>query len=108
MNESMSFAALHAKLANRTPIEEVPIDWDNTLYTSAHFNAEAAGDDFYEWPGDYPIEREVSVIAQLLTIQPRQKLLDIACGFGRHSPARKNGRAQSSSIFAFACKTPAT
>jgi SAM-dependent methyltransferase len=85
MNTPLTFADLHIQLQNRLPIEQVPIDWENTLYTSDHFNAEAESENFYEWPGDYPTDEETRVITELLESQPSQALLDIACGFGRHS-----------------------
>lgn len=81
----MTFAQLHSQLQNRLPIEKIPINWDDTLYTSDHFNEEAESSDFQEWKGDYPLQDEVRTIAQLLETQPGQKLLDIACGFGRHA-----------------------
>ncbi len=81
----MTFADMHAQLERRLPIEEVALDWDNMLYTSAHFNAEASADGFCEWHGDYPLGEETRVISQILATQPNQDLIDIACGFGRHS-----------------------
>lgn len=81
----MTFAQLHSQLRHRLPIDKIPINWDDTLYTSDHFNEEAESENFQEWKGDYPLQDEVRTITQLLQTQPGQKLFDIACGFGRHA-----------------------
>jgi len=67
------------------PIEQVPVTWDSTGYTSAAFDRCVSGPAFSGWTGDLPTEEEVRVIVELLKAQAGDSLLDVACGYGRHA-----------------------
>jgi len=81
----MTLNELHRLLADRPPIEHLPLNWDETSYTSETFNRDAELPEFYEWPGEFPTQEETRIIAELLSTQKGDSLLDIACGFGRHA-----------------------
>jgi D-alanine-D-alanine ligase len=72
-------------LENITPIKEIPISWDNMGYVSESFNKHVSSPSFVGWQGDLPTDHEVKIIADLLEIKSGNALLDIACGYGRHS-----------------------
>ncbi len=73
------------RLAARLPIEEIPLTWDDTGYTSEAFNRWASDPAFAGWSGDLPAEDEVRVMVELLGARPGESLLDVACGYGRHA-----------------------
>jgi SAM-dependent methyltransferase len=81
----MTLKEVYEYLETRVPIEQVPITWDSTGYTSETFNRWASDPTFPGWTGDRPTEDEVSVIIDLLQAQPGDSLLDVACGYGRHA-----------------------
>lgn len=80
-------------VAALTPIDQLPLDWDATGYTSTGFAAEVLSDGFDGWSGDLPDEEEVDTIAELLSPHRGDTLLDVACGYGRHALllAEENG-----------------
>jgi ubiquinone/menaquinone biosynthesis C-methylase UbiE len=81
-------------LAERPAINEIPVDWDSSSYTSEFFNEWAAGPGFSGWAGDRPDEEEADIMAGLLQIQRDAALLDVCCGYGRHAVvfAKKYGQ----------------
>ena len=81
----MTLKEAYDYLASRLPIEQVPLTWDSTGYTSEAFNLWASDPNFPGWTGDRPTEDEVRVIVELLKVQPGDSLLDVACGYGRHA-----------------------
>jgi ubiquinone/menaquinone biosynthesis C-methylase UbiE len=72
-------------LAKRVPIENLPLNWDATGYTTEDFNQYVVTDDFKGWEGDRPDTYEVETIVKLLGVRRGETLLDIACGYGRHA-----------------------
>ncbi len=72
-------------LDNLKPASEIPIDWNATGYTSEAFIREVEHEAFAGWSGDLEDEEEVAVMARLLAVRPGAKLLDVACGYGRHA-----------------------
>jgi len=71
-------------LENLAPVDQIPITWDSTGYTSAAFNAEVKSADFTGWDGDLADDEEASLIVKLLGAGPGDSILDVACGYGRH------------------------
>jgi ubiquinone/menaquinone biosynthesis C-methylase UbiE len=72
-------------LNRRMPIQQIPITWDDTGYTSVSFNAWANDPSFSGWQDEHDTEKQTAVIAKLLNIQRGETLLDVCCGYGRHS-----------------------
>ncbi len=70
---------------NRRPIDRVPVDFDRLGYKNASFDRDVNSPDFAGWPGDRPDREEVEVILKLLEPVAGDRLLDVACGYGRHS-----------------------
>lgn len=68
----------------RTPIARVPVEWDRMGYTTDFFNAWASGPGFAGWPEELRTEEEAGVIADLLGCAASGRILDVACGYGRH------------------------
>jgi SAM-dependent methyltransferase len=81
----MTLERLCDHLANRLPMEQIPLTWHSTGYTSEAFNRWASDSSFPGWTGDRPTEDEARIIVQLLEAQPGHSLLDVACGYGRHA-----------------------
>lgn len=81
----MPLRPLQKYLERIPPIDEIPLDWDATGYTSDAFNRHVQSDAFSGWEGDEATEREAAVIADVLRAQPGDCLLDVACGYGRHA-----------------------
>lgn len=81
----MTLKEVYDYLAGRLPIEQIPVTWDSTGYTSEVFNRWASDLTFPGWTGDLPTEEEVRIIIDLLQAQPGDSLLDVACGYGRHA-----------------------
>ncbi|MBM3933928.1 MAG: class I SAM-dependent methyltransferase [SAR202 cluster bacterium] len=81
----LSHSAIHDYLESRTPIADLPVDWEQTGYTSDEFNRWAASLEFPGWDGDIATEEEVQVITAILNAEPGDYLLDVACGYGRHA-----------------------
>ncbi len=71
-------------LENLVPVDQIPITWDSTGYTSAAFNAEVQSAEFTGWDGDVADDEEVSLIVKLLGAGRGDSILDVACGYGRH------------------------
>lgn len=67
------------------PIDEVPVSWDKMGYHSKSFNAHVQSKDFSGWEGELPTEEESRAIASLLNVQFNDRILDLACGYGRHT-----------------------
>lgn len=81
----MTLKEVYEYLETRLPIEQVPITWGSTGYTSETFNRWVSDPTFPGWTGDRPTEEEASIIIDLLQTQPGDSLLDVACGYGRHA-----------------------
>lgn len=81
----MTLREVYDYLAGRLPIEQVPVTWDSTGYTSEVFNRWASDLTFPGWTGDRPTKEESRIIVDLLQAQPGDSLLDVACGYGRHA-----------------------
>jgi D-alanine-D-alanine ligase len=81
----MILQELYDYLESLIPISEIPLTWDSTGYTSESFNEWANGNSFNEWEGERPTEDEVSIMAKLLRTKHGDSLLDVACGYGRHT-----------------------
>ena len=75
------------KYISKNPIGKIKLDWDTTGYTSKSFNKYVQDKSFKGWKGDLPTDKEIKIIAKLLSIKKGDSLLDIACGYGRHSQA---------------------
>jgi len=73
------------QLRRLAPIQEVPVDWDASGYTTRAFNETVAETTFEGWDGDLPADEEAAVIAGRLRIDPGGSVLDVACGYGRHA-----------------------
>jgi len=80
----MTLQEIHDFLAQRLPVERLPLDWDSTGYTSPAFDQQFSSPDFPGWAGDLPTEEEARIIVQLLEAKRGDSLLDVACGYGRH------------------------
>ena len=80
----MNIKALNEYLKQH-PIEKIPLDWDSGGYTAESFNDWAGQESFTGWIEDLSTEKEVDIISRLLDVTPNSLLLDIACGYGRHS-----------------------
>ena len=80
----MNLRDMYEHLADRTPIEDVPIRWDDLSYTSEEFNRVVRDPLFRGWSDDLPTEDEVRVIVSLMNARAGQSILDVACGYGRH------------------------
>jgi len=76
-------------------VKDIPLKWDATGYTGEFFNNWASSPAFSGWEGDRPDEEEADTIAKLFQIQQGEALLDVCCGYGRHSTvfAEKYGQA---------------
>jgi SAM-dependent methyltransferase len=72
-------------LAKLPAVKDVPVRWDDTGYTAEFFNSWVTGPAFSGWEGDRPDEEEAAIIARLLEIKRGSSLLDVCCGYGRHS-----------------------
>lgn len=72
-------------LTKRLPIQQIPITWDDTGYTSESFNAWANDPSFTGWQDEHDTEKQTGVIARLLNFERGETLLDLCCGYGRHS-----------------------
>ena len=81
----MNFNKMCDYLKGRTPIQEIPIQWDTKAYTSEAFNKWASSPEFKGWAGDKETEEETEVITKLLRVQRGDSLLDVGCGYGRHA-----------------------
>ncbi len=81
----MTLKEIRNYLAGRLPIEKIPLTWDATGYTSEAFNQWVSDPTFSGWPGEHPTGKEVQVIVELLKTRPGDFLLDVACGYGRHT-----------------------
>ena len=82
----MTLIEIHRYLDSRLPVEQIPLTWDSTGYTSEAFNSWASDEiTFSEWTGDRPTEEEVRIIVELLKAEPGDSFLDVACGYGRHA-----------------------
>jgi cyclopropane fatty-acyl-phospholipid synthase-like methyltransferase len=85
LTEAVTLKDIHDYLVHRLPIEQIPLNWDSTGYTSDAFNRWAGDPTFAGWAGDLPTEEEVRVIVELLQTRSGDTLLDVACGYGRHA-----------------------
>ena len=81
----MDLAKIHDYLTTRIRIEEIPITWDATGYTSVFFNTWVESPAFSGWSDAKSDEEEVGTIVNLLGVKPGDSLLDVCCGYGRHS-----------------------
>jgi len=72
-------------LNERTPIEDVPIDWENTGYTTDPFEAWVRSEAFDGWPGEPDTDVEAAAMIRALGAGEGDALLDLACGYGRHA-----------------------
>lgn len=81
----MKLEIIYDYLDKRTPINEIPITWDDTGYTSESFNAWANDTTFSGWQDEHDTEKQTEVIAGLLNFKRGETLLDVCCGYGRHS-----------------------
>lgn len=81
----MTLEGIYDYLTSRLPVEQIPLTWDSTGYTSEAFNEWASDPDFPGWEGDRSTEDEVRVIVELLKVRLRDSILDVACGYGRHA-----------------------
>ncbi|MCZ6677345.1 MAG: methyltransferase domain-containing protein [Candidatus Poribacteria bacterium] len=81
----MTLKDVYNHLAQRLPIEQIPLTWEAMGYTSEAFNRWVSDPDFSGWTGDLPTAEEARVIVNLLKTQPGNSLLDVACGYGRHA-----------------------
>jgi cyclopropane fatty-acyl-phospholipid synthase-like methyltransferase len=81
----MDFKNIFEYLDHRLPAKDIPINWDDTGYTSESFNAWANEPSFSGWQDEHDTEIQTEVIAKLLNFKRGQTLLDVCCGYGRHS-----------------------
>jgi SAM-dependent methyltransferase len=81
----MTLKKIYNYLADRLPIEQIPITWNSTGYTSEAFNRWASDLNFPGWASDRPTEEETRTIVELLQARNGESLLDVACGYGRHA-----------------------
>ncbi len=81
----MTLREMYDYLTSRLPVEQIPLTWDSTGYTSEAFNEWASDPDFPGWQGDRPAEEEVRVIVELLKARLGDSIVDVACGYGRHA-----------------------
>jgi SAM-dependent methyltransferase len=81
----MFIADIYRKVVRRIPAREIPLDWDAMGYTTETFNTLAADPGFTGWPEDLPTDMEVKHLARLLDCRPGDRVLDLACGYGRHA-----------------------
>ena len=66
----MTLKEVYDYLAGRLPIEQIPLIWDSTGYTSEAFDRWVSDTTFSGWTGDLPTEEEVQIIVELLKAQP--------------------------------------
>ena len=81
----MNFNKMCDYLTSRLPIDKIPITWDSMGYTSETFNRWATSPAFSGWQDEHDTEKQTEVIARLLNFQRGETLLDVCCGYGRHS-----------------------
>ncbi len=81
----MNSSYIFEYLKKRVPAKDIPITWDDTGYTSDSFNTWANDPSFTGWQDEHDTEKQTRVIAQLLNFKRGETLLDLCCGYGRHS-----------------------
>jgi len=80
----IDLTAICQYLAARAPLEDLPLDWEASVYTSDEFGRNVGKLNCPLWSGERPTEEEVTVIAHLLDVRKGSRVLDVACGCGRH------------------------